>query len=124
MMYVEDVPELVGGALPLFSLAHIQKFTAVGLDLPVDTYCRIFQDMKELLHLRLGNLDIEPVLDALSISNRGAYGKVIKSILNHLHTRRRTVPTTRPQTAIIDPLCAQCHQRSGLGTVTCPGVEA
>jgi len=86
---VDNAYKLVKDMFPLFpSVDHVQEFTAVGLKLRADVYRRMLRKMKGILHLRLDSLDIEPVLDALGVDNRGLYGKATDMMSNHLYTHR------------------------------------
>ena len=55
----------------LFPLNHVCEFSVIGLNLSKDTYLRMLQKMKGLLHLRLDSLDVEPVLGALNHGGQG-----------------------------------------------------
>ena len=64
---------LVKDTFPLFQLDHVQEFTAAQLNLPAEVYFKILKCMKGLLHLRLDNLDVEPVFYVLDLDQRGVY---------------------------------------------------
>jgi len=100
---VDDV--LVEEICLLFPLDNIDGFTAIGLCLPSDRYHGMFRKMEGLLYLRLDNLDVEPVLDALSFDTPGggAHMEVTETALDHLHTHRWVFCTAHSQPGIVDP---------------------
>jgi len=100
----ERAHQLARDAFTLFPVDRIQEFTAVGLNLPVGMYRTVFRKMECLLHLRLDNLDIGPVSNALRPGIRGVHGKTSKIMLNHLHAHRSVVSTARTQTTIVNSL--------------------
>ena len=61
----------VAKTFPLFPLKQVREFTAVELCLPVELCRRILQKLERLLHLRLDNLKVRPMLDALRLDDRG-----------------------------------------------------
>ena len=52
--------------VPFFPSKNLHIFAAIGLTLSVEGWRRMLQGMKNLMHLRLSDLDIGPTLDALS----------------------------------------------------------
>lgn len=73
-----------------FPLDHVREFTASGFRCSMGIYHRILEKMEGLLHLRLYNLDIEPVLDVLSFDEQfdGAHEKAMETTLDILHAYR------------------------------------
>ena len=73
-----------------FPLDHVREFTASGFRCSMGSYYQILQKMESLLHLRLYNLDIEPVLDVLSFDEQfdGAHEKAMETTLDILHAYR------------------------------------
>ena len=81
---------------PLFPLHDLQEFTAEGQVIYGCRYRGMFQKMKNLSHLRLENLDIRPVLGALSSGSQGLSQRVTNTTPIHPHTHRRTVWRNHP----------------------------
>ena len=81
----ENIAWLVKETFPLFPLDDVRGFTTEGLASDEGKYIGIFQKLKDLLHLRLGKLDIRPVLDVLSSGNR-TFWVFTGVTLIHLHT--------------------------------------
>jgi len=75
--------EVVRKIVLLFPSKHTHTFTATRLDLTADNWCTIFQNMRELLHLRLNQLDIGPVLDGLDSDYIGVCRGLLKSHTSH-----------------------------------------
>jgi hypothetical protein len=71
--------------VPIFPLGRVREFIAEGLELVADDWRKVLRKTKRLLHLRLDNLEIGPVLDALDICDGGAYVEATKIILNRSH---------------------------------------
>ena len=64
---------------PLSPWDDAREFTAEGWSIDEDQYHGMFRRMKDFSHLRLENLDISPVLRALSSENRGTFKIVIRT---------------------------------------------
>ena len=79
---------VVEETFPLFPLNNVQEFSAAGSVFRAGGYREMFQKMKDLSHLQLDNLDISPVLDILSSSNRGSSQEVTKTTSIHAHVHR------------------------------------
>ena len=76
--------ELFQKVVPLFPLDHVYDFFAMGLDLPTDIWRGVLLRMEGLLHLRLENVNIESVLNALGPMDGGVYGKrTLTIVTNH-----------------------------------------
>lgn len=71
---------------PLFPSEDAREFTAKGWSTDEDQYRGMFRKMKGLSHLRLENLDICPVLRALSSENHGTF-KIVTRTTRFTHTR-------------------------------------
>ena len=80
--------ELVEETFTLFPLKHVCEFTAEGLSLVADDWWTMFRMMKNLSHLRLDNLDIRAVLNALYFDDQGMYKEATGISSNHLHVHR------------------------------------
>ena len=72
--------KLMDGAFHILLLDDVQEFAAEGLVIYRGEYRQIFGKMKDCLHLRLDNLDIHPVLEALSPSYYGTFGVLTEAM--------------------------------------------
>lgn len=89
-----DDSQLLEKTLPLFPLEHVHEFNAEALDLVADDWRRMLREMKQLSCLRLDDLDIGPVLDALGFDNQGVYEGATNS--RKLVTQMQTIRFDRP----------------------------
>ena len=85
----------------LFPLDGVREFAAIGLVINADGYRRMFQKMKDLSHLRLDNVDISPVLDALSLWGPGSSQAVTKTVPIYPHTHRWRIC---PEVGVVNPI--------------------
>ena len=67
---------LVQEIIPFFPLKHVRKYATERFDPPADDWRGTLRRMKNLLHLRLDNMDIVSVLIALDLINEGVHGEV------------------------------------------------
>ena len=109
--------------VPILPLKRVREFTAEGLELVADDWRKVLRKMKRLLHLRLDNLEIWPVLDALDIYDGGVYGEATKIILNRSHVDSQAEQTNRPKTAIVDVPQSRCPLRGTPETIRHFGEE-
>jgi hypothetical protein len=62
---------MVEQAFPHFPLNDVREFAIEGLELSTDECRGMFQKIKDLSRLRVTNLDIKPLLEALDIGYQG-----------------------------------------------------
>ena len=93
---------VVKDAFPLFPLDDVREFAVEGFVINKDGYRGMFRKMKNLSHLRLDELDLRPVLEALSACNHGMFRIVTKTTLVYLHVHRWA--TNNPQARVVDPI--------------------
>ena len=96
-----DKDELFQKVIPLFPLDHVYDCTASGLDFATDAWRGILLRTESLLHLRLGDMEPESVLNALGSNDGGAYGESILTIvIDRLFFYCRPRSTCFPQAKI------------------------
>ena len=89
--------ELVKEAFLLFPLERVHTFAAVGLDFDMEEWCTVLQKSKELSHLRIEKVYVNPLLDALDVSGEGMYKKFAKIRQNWSLTRTQMTRNYPPQ---------------------------
>jgi len=84
--FVEEI--WVDRSFPFFPLNDVRELSIEGLDVSTDEYRRMFQKSTELSHLRVTNLDIKPLLEALDLGYQGAFKKTHGVMSSHSRARR------------------------------------
>jgi len=88
----DGVNELIGkigmdSTFPFFPLNDVRDFSIKGLGFSTDGYRRMLQKSTELSHLRVTNLDIGPLLEALDLGYQGMFRKTPGVALGHSHAQ-------------------------------------
>jgi len=83
----------------------------------------MFRKMTNLLHLRLGGVNIGPALEVLDFHDRGKHRTAGKVESNHSCMHRHTPWTDRSQTAIVDSPIYPSLAQATPETVTRPEEE-